>query len=266
MRHLSFALVVALFFSYFVIALPTGSRKEEENTSLTHAPPSPPLERRAGQVVRAPKGGSRRLASHHVCFFISTMIWPLLTLLQHTTHASGKPASKKVQNRPHATPVPGTEHTHNAGNPNKNPDPVPDKANTYLPVYVVHYRREKDPYHWSIFVEKNAETLSGAIFDIQGTPGNFVFKMRGMGSMRRSGAYAGRVHVGNTLGTDKNLGGVERALREVVIHKDEKGWNCQNWVLEGLAKLTEKKLLVLDKDVPHHLSEAEIREKLSTQK
>lgn len=174
MRHLSFALVVTLFFSHFVIALPTGSRQVEESISLTHAPPSRSLERRVlSRIVQALKGGSRRLASSksggnppnpplfgsghpsvgsirdvrvgdHVCFFVPAMIWPVLTLLQQTTDASGKPLSKKVQNMWHAAPVLGTkEPTHNANDPTlqlapithgggKNPDFVPDKANKYV--------------------------------------------------------------------------------------------------------------------------------------
>jgi hypothetical protein len=40
---------------------------------------------------------------------------------------------------------------------------------SYLPVYIVLYHRDKDPYHWSIFVKKDAEALDGAVFDIQKT-------------------------------------------------------------------------------------------------
>ena len=140
---------------------------------------------------------------------------------------------------------------------------------SYLPVYIVQYRREKGPYHWSIFVEKDAEALDGAIFDIQGTPENFTFRSKGKASMKRSTAYAGRVCVGSTLGTDQNLGKVEKALKEVTIVHNDENWNCQNWVLEGLAMLTKKKLLVLNKEpanVMRHLSEEEIREALGSQK
>jgi hypothetical protein len=131
-----------------------------------------------------------------------------------------------------------------------------------LPVYIVHYRRE-GPYHWAIFVEKDAETLTGAIFDIKGTPEDFTFKSKGKAGLKKSTIYAGRVYIGKTLGTDQNLGKVEKALKEVTIVHNDKNWNCQNWVLEGFAKLTQKKLLV---DVPRHLSEEEIRKELGSQK
>ena len=64
MRHLSSAFVLTLLFGHLVIALPVGSRAGEENTSLTHAPPSTSLERRAlGKIVQAVGNSFRRLAS-----------------------------------------------------------------------------------------------------------------------------------------------------------------------------------------------------------
>jgi len=84
--------------------------------------------------------------------------------------------------------------------------------------------------------------------------------------MKRSTAYAGRVCVGSTLGTDQNLGKVEKALKEVTIVHNDENWNCQNWALEGLAMLTKKKLLVLNANVTRHLSEEEIREALGSKK
>jgi len=157
MRHLSLALVVTLFFSHFVIALPTGSRKEEESISLTHAPPSRSLERRVlSRIVQALKGGSRRLASSKSSgnspnppLFGSShpsvgSIRDVRVGDHQKTDASGKPLSKKVQNMWHAAPVLGTkEPTHNANDPTlqlapithgggKNPDFVPDKANKYV--------------------------------------------------------------------------------------------------------------------------------------
>lgn len=78
--------------------------------------------------------------------------------------------------------------------------------------------------------------------------------------MKRSNTYAGRVYVGRTLGTDQNLGKVEKALKDVTIVHNNQNWNCQNWVLEGLARLTQKKLLV----ETQHLSEEDIRKELGS--
>ena len=108
--------------------------------------------------------------------------------------------------------------------------------------------------------------MDGAIFDIQGTSDTFAFKAKGKASLKRSAAYAGRVGVGSALGTDQNIGKVEKALKDVPITHGNEEWNCQNWVLEGLAKLEKKELLVLDENVTHYLSEEEIREALGSQK
>ncbi|EPS98087.1 hypothetical protein FOMPIDRAFT_1051838 [Fomitopsis schrenkii] len=119
-------------------------------------------------------------------------------------------------------------------------------------VYVVQYYAKDAPHHWAIFVEKDTDKEEGAIFDINGNTTNYVYRHKGKVSMKRSNTYEGRVAVGSMLGTDKRDGEVDKLLKNIPIqfHNDP-NWNCQNWVVEALAKMEQKGYLELDREPDH---------------
>jgi hypothetical protein len=111
------------------------------------------------------------------------------------------------------------------------------------------------PYHWSYFIQSKAEQgqRPGIMHQLRGMPGNFYYNGVEQVDFDKSDPRKEEVEVGEV--EDSKLDRIHEILKEIRIeYCESSGWNCQDWMLDGLEKLKEEGFIhdYLTKDALKH--------------
>ncbi|OBZ66733.1 hypothetical protein A0H81_13192 [Grifola frondosa] len=114
-----------------------------------------------------------------------------------------------------------------------------------LPILVSQYNRVNAPsnaqygFHWEICIQSGFDKDRcplGYVYHIVGSTASYGYqKMEGV-RYTTSENWRGSFEVGRIK--EQDLPAIERNLSQVQILKDDPNWNCQNWVIAALRKLT----------------------------
>jgi len=131
------------------------------------------------------------------------------------------------------------------------------------PVYMAQYAHNgpDKSHHWSLFVEKNVETTTGAVFDLKESNGVRRYHSAGNADLRRSKVYVGKVLIGQVTWSDRMMSDWEKRLKPPGLEEQQ---SCQTWCLQAIEVLKNKDLL--SPSDGGWLSEETIRSILETQK
>lgn len=106
-------------------------------------------------------------------------------------------------------------------------------------LYVAIYNDGGVYKHWSLFIEGPTD-LEKTILHIMGSSTRYRFEMRNSNA-RDSATLFELVylcHVDNS-----KISAIKDAARNMVIHNEAPGYNCQDYILELLDELEEKKIV-----------------------
>lgn len=114
------------------------------------------------------------------------------------------------------------------------------------PIYLVTYDRgiydltgEIKPYHWSFFYERSRDgpRRRGIALQLHGMPGGFYYVGPEELDLAGTGPVKEQLEIGEA--TEDGVGRIHEMLSMIPIVKDESSkWNCQDWALEGLERMT----------------------------
>ena len=108
-----------------------------------------------------------------------------------------------------------------------------------LQLYVAHYGAEglRGAWHWSFLLMRDGNSGDSTAYQIRGSEQTYAYEGPDRQvDVARSRSFQGKVHVGS-IPADR-LHDFEQALNDVpVIRGTRTGWNCQNWIMDALARL-----------------------------
>jgi hypothetical protein len=105
---------------------------------------------------------------------------------------------------------------------------------THYPLIVAQYQI-KETWHWSIVVLRSRTVA--LVFELNGTPGNYVYQATPVVAFTNIGTLRGGVQVGTISAA--NLVWFENKLNEIPICDDDPSFDSQMWVVDALRIVTD---------------------------
>ena len=109
-----------------------------------------------------------------------------------------------------------------------------------FPIWVVQYYRGELPWHWAIVLgysyDERLGCTTGLAYHAIGNTDTFRYN-GGLEpiELERSADYRGYVQIGTLHENDMDR--FNKLMEMVPVHRNQEGWNCQNWVMSAIRKL-----------------------------
>ncbi|KAF3910568.1 hypothetical protein ABW21_db0202343 [Orbilia brochopaga] len=121
-----------------------------------------------------------------------------------------------------------------------------------LQIYIAAYDRGLDangnhkPDHWAIIITKSLSHPGTAHHVIHGHP-LFEYRHRDDVYVLKSQSLLHVLHVGKVY--EKDISKLEAMFTTLEVDNVNKGWNCQDWVIDAMKKIEKTKSVTLERGI-----------------
>ncbi|KAJ6257349.1 hypothetical protein Dda_8238 [Drechslerella dactyloides] len=121
-----------------------------------------------------------------------------------------------------------------------------------LQIYIAAYDRGLDangnqkPDHWAIIITKSLSHPGTAHHVIHGHP-LFEYRHRDDVYVLKSQSLSHVLHVGKVY--EKDVAKLEALFASLEVDNVNRGWNCQDWVIDAMKKIEKMKSVTLERGI-----------------